>query len=92
MPRSQSGFIKGVRSLFFCTKTKKKRGSKKAKKIDASEKRTDADSSSRRKREDKPAIFTSTVGKASGHNTNNPAVILQDIIDQLETKNKLVIV
>lgn len=77
-------FIKGMKRFFFCTKTKKKRhvrGSKKS--TDKSE-----GGSVRRRKDGKPAIFTSTVGKASGNNANNPATMLQDIITQLETQNK----
>ncbi|KAH9635871.1 hypothetical protein HF086_002431 [Spodoptera exigua] len=77
-------FIKGMKRLFFCTKTKKKgpkKGVKKA--ID------NVDSGTVRRRKDgRPVIFTSTVGKASGNNGNNPAVVLNDIITQLETQHK----
>ncbi|CAH0590066.1 unnamed protein product [Chrysodeixis includens] len=76
--------LKGIKRFFFCTKTKKKRPKK------GSKKSTDkADTASLRRRKDgKPAIFTSTVGKASGNNANNPTTMLQDIITQLETQNK----
>lgn len=40
------------------------------------------------KKEGRPAMFTSTVGKASGHNAKNPTNMLQDIIAQLESHNK----
>ncbi|KAF9422326.1 hypothetical protein HW555_001916 [Spodoptera exigua] len=77
-------FIKGMKRLFFCTKTKKKGPKKGAKKaID------NVDSGTVRRRKDgRPVIFTSTVGKASGNNGNNPAVVLNDIITQLETQHK----
>ncbi|KAJ8717431.1 hypothetical protein PYW08_005830 [Mythimna loreyi] len=77
-------FIKGMKRLFFCTKTKKKgpkRGSKKSMdKVDGG--------SVRRRRDGKPVIFTSTVGKASGNNANNPVVMLNDIIVQLESQQE----
>ncbi|PZC83054.1 hypothetical protein B5X24_HaOG208527 [Helicoverpa armigera] len=76
-------FLKGMRRLFFCTKTKKKGpGSKKG-----SKKSIDRPEGSDRRRNG-PVIFTSTVGKASGNNASNPAVMLQDIITQLETQQK----
>lgn len=78
-------FIKGMKKFFFCTKTKKKRPKKSSKKV--SEK-SEGHGTVRRKKDGKPAIFTSTVGKASGNNANNPASVLQDIITQLENQNK----
>ncbi|XP_059059649.1 dystrophin-related protein 2-like [Achroia grisella] len=76
-------FIKGMKRFFFCTRTRKKKISKKnPKKLDK------ADSTVRIKRDGKPTIFTSTVGKASGNGANNPTCMLQDIITQLETQNK----
>lgn len=80
------GFIKGMRRFFFCTKTKKKKTSKKDPKK-CSDKFEKA-GSVRRRKEERPTIFTSTVGKASGNNAHNPANTLQDIITQLETQNK----
>ncbi|XP_028172885.1 dystrophin-like [Ostrinia furnacalis] len=84
-PAQCLGFIKGMKRFFFCTRTKKKQISKKGSKksIDKVENHT-----LRRKKEGKPAMFTSTVGKASGNGGNNPASLLQDIINQLETQNK----
>lgn len=75
-------FIKGMKRFFFCTKTKKRNVSKPTKTQLAKE-----SSSTRRRRDGKPVIFTSTVGKASGHK-DNPALMLQDIINQLEAQNK----
>ncbi|XP_041984755.1 dystrophin-like [Aricia agestis] len=71
-------FMKNVKRFFFCTKTKKKKTCRKNK---SNDKQTD-------KKTNKPAMFTSTVGKASGNNANNPASTLQDIITQLENQNK----
>ncbi|CAH2042641.1 unnamed protein product, partial [Iphiclides podalirius] len=80
------GFIKGMRRFFFCTKTRKRKTSKKDsnKCLD----KFDHPASVRRRKEQRPTIFTSTVGKASGNNAQNPATTLQDIIMQLETQNK----
>ncbi|XP_050352163.1 dystrophin-like [Nymphalis io] len=75
-------FIKGMKRFFFCTKTKKK-SSKKGRK------NGDKLVNSVKRKESKPAIFTSTVGKASG-NKANPAVTLQDVITQLENENKAI--
>ncbi|XP_026495474.1 dystrophin-like [Vanessa tameamea] len=75
-------FIKGMKRFFFCTKTKKKsskKGRKNGEKLANPVKR----------KESKPAIFTSTVGKASG-NKANPAITLQDVITQLENENKAI--
>ncbi|XP_075980911.1 dystrophin-related protein 2-like [Anticarsia gemmatalis] len=80
-------FIKGIKRFFFCTKTKKKHPKKGSKKI---AEKPEAQGSVRRRKDGKPAIFTSTVGKASGHNANNPANILQDIISELEMQNKMI--
>ncbi|XP_022816512.1 dystrophin-like [Spodoptera litura] len=77
-------FIKGMKRLFFCTKTKKK-GPKKGSKKNVD----NVDSGTVRRRKDgRPVIFTSTVGKASGNNASNPTVVLNDIITQLETQHK----
>ncbi|XP_026763351.1 dystrophin-like [Galleria mellonella] len=83
-PSECLSFIKGMKRFFFCTRTRKKKISKKnpKKMIDK------VDNSVRRKRDSRPVIFTSTVGKASGNAVNNPAVMLQDIITQLESQNK----
>lgn len=78
-PAQCRSFIKGMRRFFFCTKTKKRKIVKP----------TNACKDTVRRRKDgKPAIFTSTVGKASGNKENNPTSMLQDIINQLETHNK----
>ncbi|KAJ8718087.1 hypothetical protein PYW07_006017 [Mythimna separata] len=77
-------FIKGMRRLFFCTKTKKKgpkKGSKKS--VEKAE-----GASVKRRKDGKPVIFTSTVGKASGNNANNPLAMLHDIIVQLESQQE----
>ncbi|CAH2089783.1 unnamed protein product [Euphydryas editha] len=76
-------FMKGMKRFFFCTKKKKKSSKKIRKNIDKP-----SNSGSIRLKE-KPAMFTSTVGKASG-NKNNPAVTLQDVITQLENENKAI--
>ncbi|GBP27259.1 hypothetical protein EVAR_77273_1 [Eumeta japonica] len=79
------GFMKSVRRIFFCTKTRKKGLKKPTKKklidpINVVEKpNIEAE---------KPIIFTSTVGKASGNKNSNPAVLLEDIITQLEKQNR----
>ncbi|CAB3242422.1 unnamed protein product [Arctia plantaginis] len=78
-------FIKGMKKFFFCTKTKKKRPKKGTKK---SIEKTEGHGSVRRRKDGRPAMFTSTVGKASGNTASNPASLLQDIITQLETQNK----
>lgn len=70
-----------MKKFFFCTKKKKKCNKKGRKNV---EKLSNAGSV---RRKEKPVIFTSTVGKASG-NKNNPAVTLQDVITQLENENK----
>ncbi|XP_045501544.1 dystrophin-like [Colias croceus] len=85
-PSECMSFMKGMRRFFFCTKTGKKKASKKC-----SKKRNDKvarAASVKRKKEEKPAIFTSTVGKASGNKANNPATTLQDIITQLENQTQ----
>ncbi|XP_045777553.1 dystrophin-1-like [Maniola jurtina] len=74
-------FIKGMKRFFFCTKTRKKKTSK----MDKKNKQTRQSSL---KRKEKPVIFTSTVGKASGNKTNNPAMTLQDIITNMENDTK----
>lgn len=38
----------------------------------------------------KPKVYTSTVGKAKGNNINDPKIVLQDIISQLENQNRLI--
>ncbi|KAI5642957.1 EF hand domain-containing protein [Phthorimaea operculella] len=83
-PSQCLSFIKTMRRFFFCTKTKKKKTSRKMCK------KTDENSHGNAKRNGRPAMFTSTVGKASGNatNANNPASMLQDIIAQLEAQNK----
>ncbi|KAM3956685.1 uncharacterized protein ACR2FA_009335 [Aphomia sociella] len=83
-PSECLSFIRGMKRFFFCTRTRKKKISKKNSKKTIDK----VDSSVRKKRDGKPAIFTSTVGKASGNAANNPASMLQDIITQLETQNK----
>ncbi|CAK1584806.1 unnamed protein product [Parnassius mnemosyne] len=80
------GFIKGMKRFFFCTKTKKRKTSKKISKKSID--KVGNPGSIRRSKEERQTIFTSTVGKASGSNANNPATTLQDIITQLETQNK----
>ncbi|CAG9795534.1 unnamed protein product [Diatraea saccharalis] len=80
-------FIKGMKRFFFCTRKKKRKMTKKCSKksIDKGEN----SGTVKRRSDGKPAIFTSTVGKASGNGVNNsPASLLQDIITQLETQNK----
>lgn len=77
-------FLKGVKKLFFCTKKKKKRSTKKKVK---SKEENDSSGTLKKKKDEKPAIFTSTVGKASGNSVNNPTIMLQDIINQLESQN-----
>ncbi|XP_013163231.1 PREDICTED: uncharacterized protein LOC106114529 [Papilio xuthus] len=80
------GFVSGMRRFFFCTSTRKKKTTKKEVKKQSSDKqKSDKTGSVRRK--GKPAIFTSTVGKASGNNKSDPTITLQDIINQLETRN-----
>lgn len=37
----------------------------------------------------KPKVYTSTVGKAKGNTINDPKIVLQDIISQLENQNRL---
>lgn len=74
--------MKNVKRFFFCTKTRKKRTSKKKTKG-----KNLASQGSVRRKNEKPAIYTSTVGKASG-NKANPALTLQDVINQLENENK----
>ncbi|XP_068620266.1 dystrotelin-like isoform X2 [Battus philenor] len=77
-------FIKGMKRFFFCTRTKKRKTSKRTSgKADNGNK-----TGSLRRRKDKPKIFTSTVGKASGNSSAHPATTLQDIITHLETQNK----
>ncbi|XP_045527256.1 dystrophin-like [Pieris brassicae] len=79
-PTECLSFIKGIKRFFFCTKTgkKKAKGTKKTEKVKQASVR----------RKSKPAIFTSTVGKASGNTANNPANTLQDIISQLENQTR----
>ncbi|CAG5030032.1 unnamed protein product [Parnassius apollo] len=86
-PHECLGFIKGMKRFFFCTKTKKRKTSKKNSKKKSIDKVGNS-GSIRRNKEERQTIFTSTVGKASGNNANNPATTLQDIIMQLETQNK----
>ncbi|XP_049876859.1 uncharacterized protein LOC126374330 isoform X2 [Pectinophora gossypiella] len=84
-PSQCLSFIKTMRRFFFCTKTRKKKTARCTK----SSKKTEKESGTARRRKDgKPAMFTSTVGKASGHAASNPASMLQDIIAQLESQNK----
>lgn len=84
-PSECLGFIKGFRKIFFCTKTKRKNSKKVAKK---STEKTEGHGSVRRRKDGRPAIFTSTVGKASGNIANSPVSMIQDIITQLETQNR----
>lgn len=72
-----------MKRFFYCTKTGKN-------KPKPSKKRNEKvrQDSVRRKKSEKPAIFTSTVGKASGNAANNPANTLQDIISQLEDQTR----
>ncbi|RVE46221.1 hypothetical protein evm_009111 [Chilo suppressalis] len=80
-------FMKGMKRFFFCTRTKKRKMAKKCSK--KSTDKVENHGTVRRKSDGKPAMFTSTVGKASGNCVNNsPATMLQDIIMQLETQNK----
>ncbi|XP_026320706.1 dystrophin [Hyposmocoma kahamanoa] len=78
-PSQCLSLVKTMKRFFFCTKTKKKI-------VKNSNKVSDKETMKKRK-ECRPAIFTSTVGKASGHNSNLPS-ILQDIITQMESQNK----
>ncbi|XP_023947768.2 dystrophin [Bicyclus anynana] len=80
-PTECLGFISGMKRFFFCTKTRKKKTSKK-------ERKTKPAKQGPAKKKDKPAIFTSTVGKASGNKANNPAMTLQDIITNMENDTK----
>ncbi|CAK1553054.1 unnamed protein product [Leptosia nina] len=81
-PTECLSFMKGMKRFFFCTKTGKKSSKK------GSKKKKERPGSVRRKQDEKPAIFTSTVGKASGHKRNNPAITLEDIITQLENQTR----
>ncbi|XP_063386213.1 dystrophin-like [Cydia fagiglandana] len=81
-PQECLSFIKTMRRFFFCTKTRKKTKKKTTKKAISMTKEKET------VKKERPAMFTSTVGKASGHVNNNPASMLQDIIVQLETQNK----
>ncbi|XP_063626484.1 dystrophin [Cydia splendana] len=81
-PQECLSFIKTMRRFFFCTKTRKKAKKKTTKKATSMSKEKEI------VKKERPAMFTSTVGKASGHVNNNPASMLQDIIVQLETQNK----
>ncbi|KAJ0173963.1 hypothetical protein K1T71_010109 [Dendrolimus kikuchii] len=72
------GFIHRMRGFFFCTKTKKRKTSKKLLK------RSDREKVSVRR---SSGIVTSTVGKASGKRENNPIYVLQDVITQLESQH-----
>ncbi|XP_048483681.1 dystrophin-1 [Plutella xylostella] len=89
-PSECLSFMKGMRRFFFCTKTKKKKTIKSSsKKSTSTEKGTENTACDKKKKDGRPAIFTSTVGKASGNNKNNPTVMLQDIIAQLESQHKV---
>ncbi|XP_050682595.1 dystrophin-like isoform X2 [Leptidea sinapis] len=79
-PNECLSFIKGMKKFFFCTKSGKKKASKKVSHKRKSDKRQGS------LKRSKPAIFTSTVGKASGNSAGNPASTLQDIIQQLENQ------
>ncbi|XP_063366788.1 dystrophin [Cydia amplana] len=81
-PQECPSFVKTMRRFFFCTKTRKKAKKKTTKKATSMTKEKEI------VKKERPAMFTSTVGKASGHVNNNPASMLQDIIVQLETQNK----
>ncbi|CAH2235341.1 jg5910 [Pararge aegeria aegeria] len=83
-PTECLSFMKGMKRFFFCTKTRKKKTSKKERKNKQTKQSTV-------KRKEKPAIFTSTVGKASGNKANNPAMTLQDIITNMENDTKLTV-
>ncbi|XP_039758913.1 dystrophin-like [Pararge aegeria] len=80
-PTECLSFMKGMKRFFFCTKTRKKKTSKKERKNKQTKQSTV-------KRKEKPVIFTSTVGKASGNKANNPAMTLQDIITNMENDTK----
>ncbi|CAH0713132.1 unnamed protein product, partial [Brenthis ino] len=84
-PTECLSFINGMKRFFFCTKTKKKKTNKKNRKSN----KNLANQGSIKRKNEKPAIFTSTVGKACG-NKANPAVTLQDVINQLENENKVI--
>ncbi|XP_053615054.1 dystrophin-like [Plodia interpunctella] len=77
-------FIRGMKRFFFCTRTKKKKLSKKSSKKSVDK----VENPVKRRRDGRPAMVTSTVGKASGNNASNPTSMLQDIITQLEVQNK----
>ncbi|KAL0869611.1 hypothetical protein ABMA27_005865 [Loxostege sticticalis] len=83
-PAQCLGFIKGMKRFFFCTRTKKKKMAKKNSKRSVDK----VENHGTIRRKNKPAMFTSTVGKASGNSANNPASLLQDIINQLEMQNR----
>ncbi|XP_013193519.1 dystrotelin [Amyelois transitella] len=83
-PSECLSFIRGIKRFFFCTRTKKKKVSKKTTKKTTEK----MDISVKKWRDVRPAMVTSTVGKASGNAASNPTSMLQDIITQLEVQNK----
>lgn len=87
-----SSFVKSLKKLFTCSDDKARPAHLARKEHSSDDEKkacTKQGELSKKAVGDKPTMFTSTVGKASGNVAANPTLLLQDIIVQLESQNRV---